>query len=341
MQILKISVACCVWLAGGPAVSLAQPGMATCATLESIASRSTTKLDSIGHWAATTEHYALAYCALKRLESIEPTRPGIAYHLAIASMETGHFAESTRYFARAKEEAARDSTRDRWLLAGWMDGYGRVAFGDTAGAQAVRARMIEVDPTYYGITGIESYLAHFARRFEDAREPMRKRVNRGQRLAGSYAHIGDAFLAEGMLDSARVAFEKALAVDSAISLGLTGHAVTTSLAAVALAQNRTDDAARLLRRSEDRVRRALADGRDSQVYPYDMAAICALRGDTAAALSWLDRAIDQGWRKAAFTRFDPLLGSLHGSRTFARLLARDDSLARFERQRAATDGRSP
>jgi hypothetical protein len=65
-----------------------------------------------------------------------------------------------------------------------------------------------------------------------------------------------------------------------------------------------------------------------------MAAVCALRGDTAAALSWLDRAIDQGWRKAAFTRFDPLLASLHKSPTFARLVARDDSLSAVERRRA-------
>ena len=41
--------------------------------------------------------------------------------------------------------------------------------------------------------------------------PMRDRINRGVRTSGSYAHIGDAFLAAGMLDSARLAFEQALA----------------------------------------------------------------------------------------------------------------------------------
>jgi tetratricopeptide (TPR) repeat protein len=291
-------------------------------------------LDSIGHRAATTEHYALAYCVLKRLDAIDPKRKGIAYDLAIASMETGHFAESTRYFARAEAEAAADGTRDQWLQAAWMDGYGRVAFGDTAGARVMIARMKAVDSMHAGVAGVESYLAHFARRFDEARRPMLDRLSRGVRPPSSYAHIGDAFLAEGMVDSARVAFERALALDTAASLGLTGHAVSTSLAAVALAQGRRDEAAGLLRRSETRVRRALADGRDSQVYPYDMAAIFALRGDTASALTWLSRAIDQGWRKVAFTRFDPLLTSLHGSRGFERLLARDDSLSAAERRAA-------
>jgi tetratricopeptide (TPR) repeat protein len=334
MQRLTIAFACCARLALLPAAIVAQPRSVSCTTADSIAAGSVAKLDSIGRRAAETEHYSLGYCMLKRLDAIEPTRLGISYDLAIAAFETGHFAEATHFFARAEREAAGDSTHDRWSLAAWMDGYARVSFGDTAGARAIRARLLSVDPMAPGVTGIESYLAHFERRFADARRPMQDRVNRGMRLVTSYGHIGDAYLAAGMLDSARTAYEQALALDTTASLGVTGHAVTTLLAAIALAQGRRDDAARLLRRSEARVQRALADGRDSQVYPYDMAAISALRGDTAAALSWLDRAIDNGWRKSAFTRFDPLLVSLHDSPKFARIMARDDSLSSAERRRA-------
>jgi tetratricopeptide (TPR) repeat protein len=339
VQRLALSLLCCSWLGGWSATTAAQPKSTTCATGGSITAA--TKLDSIGHSAATTEHYALAYCVLKRLDAIQRKRPGISYDLAIASMETGRFAESTVYFTRAENEAANDSTHDRWSLAAWMDGYARVAFGDTAGARAVRARMLEVDPLHAGVGGIESYLAHFDRRFDDARRPMIDRLNRDVRPAFDYGHIGDAFLAAGMLDSARAVFEKALALDSAAALGVTGHAVTTSLAAISLAQGRSDEATRLLRRSEERVRRALADGRDSQVYFYDMAAICALRGDTAAAMTWLDRALDHGWRKVAFTRFDPLLVSLHGSPRFARQLERDDSLSASERRKARRMAATP
>jgi tetratricopeptide (TPR) repeat protein len=341
MRNLWILLACCAGLVSWPAAGNAQSTSSSCATIGGLASASPATLDSIGHRAATSEHYALAYCALKRLDALEPPHPGIAYDLAVSAMETGHFAESTRYFARAERDAERDSTHDRWAAAAWMDGYGRVAFGDTAGARAVRARMLAVDPMHPGITGIDNYLAHFARAFADARRPMVDRIKRDVRSVGSYAHIGDAFLAAGMLDSARIAYERALALDSTARVGLTGHAVTTSLAAVALAQHRNDEAARLLRRSEDRVRWALADGRDSQVYPYDMAAIAALRGDTAAALSWLSRALDQGWRKVAFMRFDPLLASLHGSSAFARLVARDDSLSAVERKNAAVFAARP
>ena len=352
MQGLRTRLAYCACLATWPVALAAQAREATCVSIDSITSASAARLESIGHQAASTEHYLVAYCALKRLDDIEPTRAGIAYDLAVAAMETGHFGESTRYFARAEQEAAKDATTDRWSLAMWLDGYGRVAFGDTLGARAVRDRLSSVDPAAPGVTGIDTYLAHFARRFDDARRPMRDRIDHGVRTAGSnplgsdvysrsYAHIGDAFLAAGMLDSARAAYEKALALDTTASVGLTGHTVTTSLASIALAQGRSDEATRLLRRSEDRVRRALEDRRDSQVYPYDMAAIFALRGDTAAALSWLARALDQGWRKAAFTRFDPLLASLHGSPAFARLVARDDSLSAAERRTSWTPAQQP
>ena len=334
MRRLTIRLTCFALLYGGPATIVAQPSRSRCTPADSIAATAKTKLDSIGHRAATTEQYWLAYCILKRLDAGEPMRKGIAYDLAISSMETGHFAESTRYFARAEEEAAADSTHDRWSLAAWMDGYGRVAFGDAAGARDMRARLLSVDPTHPGVTGIETYLAHFERRFDDARRPMLDRVARGLRVPVSLAHIGDAFFAAGMLDSARAAYGRALALDTAVAVGLTGHAVSTSMAGVALAQGHRDEAARLLLRSESRVRRALADGRDSQGYPYDMAAICALRGDTVAALSWLERAIDQGWREVAFTRFDPLLASRHSSPAFARLIARAASLSTVERRRA-------
>ena len=347
MEGLRTHLAYYMCLGTWPVALAAQPGASACARIDSITSAPAARLESIGHQAASTEHYLVGYCALKRLDAIDPTRTGIAYDLAVSAMETGRFGESTRYFARAEQEASKDATTDRWSLAMWMDGYGRVAFGDTAGARAVRDRLASVDPAHAGVTGIDTYLAHFARRFDDARRPMRDRIDHGVRVAGSndlwsgvysraYAHIGDAFLAAGLLDSARAAYEQALALDTAVSVGLTGHTVSTSLASIALAQGRSAEATRLLRRSEDRIRRALADSRDSQVYPYDMAAVCALRGDTAAALTWLDRALDHGWRKAAFTRFDPLLASLHGSPTFARIVARDDSLSAAERRSAWT-----
>src|SRR5262245_12981603 len=79
--------------------SLARARPPTGDSIRSIRSASPATLDSIGRGAAATEHYAVAYCALSRLDALEPMRIGVAYHLAVAAMETGRFAESTRYFA--------------------------------------------------------------------------------------------------------------------------------------------------------------------------------------------------------------------------------------------------
>src|SRR5262249_11388774 len=155
-----------------PVTLAAQPRASACPTIDSIGSAPVPKLESIGHQAASTEHYLVAYCALKRLDGIEPTRKGIAYDLAVAAMETRHLGAPPRYVARAEQEAAKDATTGRWSLAMWMDGYGRVAFGDTSGARAVRDRIVSVDPAHPAVTGIDTYLAHFARRFDDARRPM-------------------------------------------------------------------------------------------------------------------------------------------------------------------------
>src|SRR5215467_14434153 len=163
---LRIQFACCACLGTWPIAIAAQSSGPACAAIDSIGSAPVPRLESIGHQAATTEHYFVAYCALKRLDGITPAHTGIAYDLAVAAMETGRFGESTLYFARAEQEASKDATTDRWSLAMWMDGYGRVAFGDTSGARAVRDHVSSVDPTHPAVTGIDTYLAHFARRFD-------------------------------------------------------------------------------------------------------------------------------------------------------------------------------
>ena len=53
---------------------------------------------------------------------------------------------------------------------------------------------------------------------------------------------------------------------------------------------------------------------------YDIAALCAARGDVSGALEWLDRAVRSGDERAEYFRRDPLLGPVRNEPRFERIL---------------------
>ena len=59
---------------------------------------------------------------------------------------------------------------------------------------------------------------------------------------------------------------------------------------------------------------------------YTLAQLFAVKGDTAAALDWLERAVSAGWRRYRWTEIDPVLRSLRGEQRYRSLVAglRDD-----------------
>ena len=64
------------------------------------------------------------------------------------------------------------------------------------------------------------------------------------------------------------------------------------------------------------------------------AAIHALRGESVAALDWLERAYDAGWRDARTLAHDPLLASISREPRFARLVSRIEADVATMRARA-------
>jgi TolB-like protein len=78
----------------------------------------------------------------------------------------------------------------------------------------------------------------------------------------------------------------------------------------------------------------LARGHDNPDRPMEIAAIHAVRGETAAALEWLERAYEAGWRDYRVTRRDPFFVGLKEEPRFRALLARMESDVRTMQQRA-------
>jgi serine/threonine-protein kinase len=78
----------------------------------------------------------------------------------------------------------------------------------------------------------------------------------------------------------------------------------------------------------------LAEGHDNPDRPLEIAAIHAIRGDTAAALDWLDRGYEAGWRDYRNTRRNPFFTGLRTEPRFHALLARMESDVRTMERRA-------
>jgi serine/threonine-protein kinase len=78
----------------------------------------------------------------------------------------------------------------------------------------------------------------------------------------------------------------------------------------------------------------LAKGYDNPDRPLEIAAIHAIRGETTAALDWLDRGYEAGWRDYRNTRRDPFFAGLRSDDRFRALLARMESDVRTMERRA-------
>jgi tetratricopeptide (TPR) repeat protein len=83
---------------------------------------------------------------------------------------------------------------------------------------------------------------------------------------------------------------------------------------------------------------AIRGGADWPFPRIQNATVYAIRGDVAAALDWLERAYQAGWRDARTTRLMPMWTSLRGDARFERLVARMEADIATMRARADYTG---
>ena len=98
-------------------------------------------------------------------------------------------------------------------------------------------------------------------------------------------------------------------------------------------------AATLIAESQQFARQQIDAGNDHPVPRVELAAAAALRGDSKAALDWLNRAVDLGYRDDGFLERDPILKRQLGSdRRFTALVERIRSDVAAQRDRARARG---
>ncbi len=132
----------------------------------------------------------------------------------------------------------------------------------------------------------------------------------------SMSVIADISLFAGDTRSAGRLLDKTVAMNPDGINVFTGSVYATRLAYVA---GKTGDQAKaqtLLQKAHRLDRQLLEEGNESASRRYDLACIASLRGDRHEALTWLQRAVDAGWRDYLWGMNDPLLESLHSDQAF-------------------------
>jgi TolB-like protein/Flp pilus assembly protein TadD len=150
---------------------------------------------------------------------------------------------------------------------------------------------------------------------------------------------------EGLIDRSEIAtltaapdaarLTQALLADSGEAVGELGSYSIKLLHAYHLhAAGQTDRAAALMNEILNANQKAIDAGAEWATPFMQNAAIHAVRGESGAALDWLDRAYDAGWRDARTLAHDPLLGSISREPRFAKLVSRIEADVATMRARA-------
>jgi tetratricopeptide (TPR) repeat protein len=93
----------------------------------------------------------------------------------------------------------------------------------------------------------------------------------------------------------------------------------------------------VLEQTAGAARTAIDHGADSPWLRLELAAVYALRGDTAEAITWLERGYEAGWRTPYHVSGAPWFASLEQEQRFRGLVARMEADVAAMRQRAGTD----
>ena len=92
-----------------------------------------------------------------------------------------------------------------------------------------------------------------------------------------------------------------------------------------------EEGLKLLGESRSGHEKAIERGSELSAVRYELATINAAEGKGRAALEWLQKAIDLGWRDYRYAQRDPMLESLRGDARFVTMIA--DMKAKVEEQR--------
>lgn len=152
--------------------------------------------------------------------------------------------------------------------------------------------------------------------FDKAREHSRKALSMAPDEVDTLIWAGDVELYAGDLAQARTHYDRAMQLCSEELPGITCVYAGTCLGAIHWKEGKRDVASEMLGNALELAERLISEGDESRQLPYYIACINAVRGKKEDAFSWLEKAIDAGWRDFRLAMLDPLLDSLRDDEQF-------------------------
>ncbi len=289
-----------------------------------------------------SEGYHLAARAYEKAVALAPDYAAAYAGLANAHAYNAVFAE-TREVSEAERRVALEAANkaialapdlaNAYVVRSWV----RFAFEwDWRGAQADMARALALDPGDSMVQRRNGMLLAVLGRYREALEATKKATELDPMSAPAWSNLGDLYNSEKQYGLARLAMNRALAINSDFSFALGNLGMTELLDGNAPA------ALALFKREGGSIGRAgiamaehtLGHPKESQQAlegliktfssnsAFQLAWVYAWPGEQVEALKWLDRAFEQRGNDFATIRRDPIFAAMREQPGFTSLVKR-------------------
>jgi len=268
----------------------------------------------------------------RRALALDPGLAAARLWLGSAYVGLGRYEEAVPEIREALRLEPDNASAHAWLARVYWIGEGRLDDG-------IREleHTIDLNPDA-GYSYLQlSLLYALGGRFDEAEKAARRAIdlqeqyvsgNEGMQVVGAHARLGYVYYLRGRYDEAVASYERELAFLSSSDHALRARTSIELNQKLGAAFLRKGDRARAERHFELALRahaHRVSEGADDPATRYYVAAVHALRGDTARALESLERSSE---RLAALNRarapLDPDLESLRDEPRFLALVSRDD-----------------
>jgi len=223
--------------------------------------------------------------------------------------KVGPSMESLRRALKLNPNLAITHVRYAWCL---------FALGQLSDAVREMKRAQELDPLSPSNNTALGIMLVFARQFQSSLEYCYKAAELAPNQAAVQENLAIAYTLNGMYQQAIDQYRRAG------ELGLRSKGdVLASIATVLISAGRKSDADSMMPEILDLAIAGKAD-------PYNVAVLCAARGDKEQSFKWLAKAVVNGKLMSGILRYDPLLDPLRSDNRFAALLRQHNPASLLE-----------